>query len=230
MKPNLIFLHGALGSQQQFDVIKNLLHDSFTVHTLNFSGHGGKALPADKLSIPLFAEELKQFITANNLAPANIFGYSMGGYVALYLAHQQPALINSIATLATKFAWSPTTAQAEAKMLNPEKMEEKIPAFAQQLKTTHQPTDWKLLVNAIAEMMLDLGNAPSLTDNMFKHIQQKVLLMVGDNDKMVSIHETEHVYTLLPNSTFNILDNTPHPFEKVNQEMLRDKLVEFFNK
>ena len=225
---NLILLHGALGSQQRFDVLKNLLSNSFNVHTLNFSGHGGKPLPDDKLSIPLFAEELKQFITTNNLAPAHIFGYSMGGYIALYLAHEQPALINNIATLATKFAWSPASAQAEAQMLNPEKMEEKIPAFAQQLKTIHQPTDWKLLVNAIAGMMLDLGNALALTDEMFKHIQQKVLLMVGDNDKMVSIAETEHVYTLLPISAFEILENTPHPFEKVNAELLRDKLVEFF--
>ncbi len=225
---NLILLHGALGSQQQFDALKNLLSKSFSVHAFNFNGHGGNALSADKLSISLFSEELKQFITTNNLAPANIFGYSMGGYVALYLAHEQPSLVKSIATLATKFAWTPATAQAEAKMLNPEKMEEKIPAFAQQLKTTHQPTDWKLLVNAIADMMLDLGDTPSLTDDMFKHIQQKVLLLVGDNDKMVSIAETEHVYTLLPNGGFEILEDTPHTFEKVSQQMLADKLLEFF--
>ncbi len=227
---NLILLHGALGSQQQFDVLKNLLHDSFTVHTFNFNGHGGSTLSHDNFGITLFTEQLKQFITDKNLAPANVFGYSMGGYVALYLAHQQPASINSIATLATKFAWSPTSAQAEARMLNPEKMEEKIPAFAQQLKNTHQPTDWKLLVNAVANMMLDLGNTPALTDEMFKHIQQKVLLMTGDNDKMVSIAETNHVHDLLPDSTFTILENTPHPFEKVNHEMLAEKLVEFFGR
>ena len=54
----------------------------------------------------------------------------MGGYVALQLANKHPKYVQKIITLGTKFAWDKETAAKEVKMLNPEKIEEKIPAFA----------------------------------------------------------------------------------------------------
>jgi hypothetical protein len=38
---NLLFLHGALGAKSQFSEIEELLSGSFSVHSINFSGHGG---------------------------------------------------------------------------------------------------------------------------------------------------------------------------------------------
>ena len=44
---------------------------------------------------------------------ADIFGYSMGGYVALHAARRHPERIGSIMTLGTKFAWDTPTAEKE---------------------------------------------------------------------------------------------------------------------
>lgn len=48
MKPkaDLLLLHGALGSQAQFESLKKDLAPYFRVHVFNFSGHGGN--PTDQ--------------------------------------------------------------------------------------------------------------------------------------------------------------------------------------
>ena len=66
-------------------------------------------------------------------------------------------IINSIVTFGTKFNWSKEAAAKEVKMLNPEVIEEKVPKFAQMLKDTHAPNDWKTLLHKTAAMMKGLG-------------------------------------------------------------------------
>ena len=81
-KPDLILLHGALGSQVQFSELSKKLSSSFTIHTFNFSGYGGR--PIDQApSIELFSQNLIDYIVENDLVSPFVFGYSMGGYVAL---------------------------------------------------------------------------------------------------------------------------------------------------
>jgi esterase/lipase len=125
----LLVLHGALGAQQQFEELKTLLESQFTVHTLNFEGHGGRTSNAP-FSMDLFVENVRDYLQENNLSSCSVFGYSMGGYVALKFAAKFPGTVNEIVTLGTKFGWSPEIALKETAMLNPEKIEEKVPKFA----------------------------------------------------------------------------------------------------
>ncbi len=104
-KPQLLLLHGALGSKKQFSNLKPLLEEKFELFQLDFDGHGdGK--DTKHFSIELFTENLRAFLFENELKAINIFGYSMGGYVALNLAIKHPELVNKIVTLGTKFDWN----------------------------------------------------------------------------------------------------------------------------
>ncbi len=218
-----ILLHGALGAASQFkSLTKQLETQDIKVHTLNFSGHGEKAFSDKGFGIKVFADELLQFLNEERIEQVNIFGYSMGGYVALYLAHQQPGRFNKIITLGTKFDWSPESAIKEVKMLNPEKLLEKVPAFAETLQQRHQPNDWKLLMQKTAEMMLALGDKPLLTKEVLHKIETPVLVCQGDQDNMADINYTEQVASYLPNGKFKLLENTPHPLEKVEAEKIID--------
>jgi pimeloyl-ACP methyl ester carboxylesterase len=95
----LLLLHGAIGSSTQLEALKEQLTPSYNVYTFNFPGHGGSALP-EQFSIPLFAIAVKSYIQEQKLGPVSILGYSMGGYVALYLARHYPELVERIVTLA----------------------------------------------------------------------------------------------------------------------------------
>ena len=87
----------------------------------------------------------------------HFFGYSMGRYAAVCIALKHPDRICSIMTLATVFDWSPERAQKEAAMLDPGKIELKVPAIAETLKHLHGSEKWKSLLQQKAGMMKVFG-------------------------------------------------------------------------
>lgn len=227
----LLLLHGAIGAASQFDKLreelKTELKDKFEIHTMNFSGHGGESMP-DKFSIELFADDVVKYLEKNNLKNIDVFGYSMGGYVALYIASQHSNKLNRIFTTATKFDWNEESSVKESKMLNPAKIEEKIPAFAKALEKRHSPSDWKVILNKTAEMMIDLGKKPVLTDEVLEKIENEVLISVGDKDTMVTLEETANAAGKLKNGKLFIFSETEHPIEKMNVKKLSDEITKFF--
>src|SRR5687767_15043344 len=198
----LLILHGAIGAKDQLQALADTLKDKYTIHTLNFSGHGGKPFPDEGFSIPLFAAEVVNYLEENKIESVNIFGYSMGGYVALYLAKHQPALVGKIITLATKFHWDETIAAKEVKMLDANTITQKVPAFATELEERHHPNDWKDVLAKTKEMLLQLGKSNCLQPGDYKTITTSCLLLLGDKDKMVTIDETVAVQQSLPNARF----------------------------
>lgn len=228
MKQRLLLLHGAIGSGKQLDPLAAVLRENFEIRSINFSGHGGEPFPEEGFSIPLFAREVHSYLARTNNSPANIFGYSMGGYVALYLAKHFPASVNRIFTLATKFDWNESGAAKESGMLVPEKIAEKVQDFARQLQERHAPQDWKAVLRKTSDMMLEMGKTPPLSKEDFKTIPHKAVLSVGDKDKMVSREETQEVSTLLPNASCIILKDVPHPIEQVSPQLLNSELISFF--
>ena len=223
----LLLLHGAIGSSQQFQQLAALLSNVFEVHTLDFSGHGGKPLPAEPFSIELFANDVLTWMQENKIETIDIFGYSMGGYVALYLAKHHPEKVGNVFTLATKFNWYPEGAAREAAMLNPEKIAEKVPAFAKALEQKHGE-NWKTVLTKTAEMMINLGNSPALPLTSLAEIQQPVLISVGDKDNMVTLEESIAAYRSLKNGQLLVLPQTQHPFEKVNAERIAGEIESYF--
>lgn len=225
---DVVLLHGALGSQEQVDTLAEAFSAVGRIYSFSFSGHGGNPF-SRSFSIPQFALELQEFIALNELDRPQIFGYSMGGYVALYLASQQPDVMGSIFTYGTKFNWTPETAKAETQKLNPEIIEEKVPHFAQMLETRHAPEDWKQLLLKTAEMMVGLGNHPTLTQDVFEKIPNQVLITRGTEDQMISREESEYAAALLPNGKFRSFEGMKHPVEKINPEEFLPVLNDFYN-
>jgi len=221
-------LHGAIGSSVQLELLAEKLINDFDIYLLNFTGHGGKPLPEDPFSIEMFADDVTYFIKKNKLERINVYGYSMGGYVALYIARHYPELINKIFTTATKFNWSEETSLKESALLDAEKIQDKLPDFAAQLSARHSPEDWRIVLKKTAEMMLSLGKNRTLTDEDIELIENEVLVSTGDRDNMVSIEETVEVYRKLKNGRLLILPGTKHPVEKIDLGRLSFEIRMFF--
>lgn len=224
MNPVLI-LHGALGSASQLEPVKaSFLQKGINVHTMNFSGHGGEPFQSH-VGIEQFAEDVFRELNNRKLSTVNVFGYSMGGYVALWLARKHPNRIGKVVTLGTKFDWSEESAMKEVKKMNPDKIMEKIPAFARILESRHAPNDWKELMVKTADMMTSLGRSPLLTREVLESIPHPALVCLGDQDDMADRNYSEEVAGFLPNGRFMLLEHTPHPIEKVSLEKLTDIIM-----
>ena len=218
---SLILLHGALGAASQLEPLKKLLQSDFDVHILEFEGHG-QTYSDKPYSIDLFVANLKSYLDLHQLKDVFVFGYSMGGYVALKLAAQYPEYFSKIITLGTKFDWTPESAEKEIKMLNPEKIEEKVPAFAKMLNELHSAIGWKNVMNKTADLMLHLGNGDATPDRLYRKIKTPCLIGVGDSDQMVTPEETKRIVSLIAHAEFYLLENTVHPIDWIDANKLAD--------
>lgn len=225
----LLLLHGAIGSSAQLQSLAEYLSTTYNVYTLDFSGHGGCPGSGESFSMKLFAADVLAFMDKNGLRQVSIFGFSMGGYVGMYLARTYPERINKLITLATKFYWDEAVAAREVKMLDPDKIEQKIPAFAETLKLRHTASGWRQLLAKTAEMMIALGNNNPLKVADYEAINIPVLVMLGDRDKMVTLDETLEVFRALPNGSLCVLPATQHPIEQVDINLLAFTMHHFIS-
>jgi len=223
---SIILLHGALGSSSQLQALAKLLEEKGRkVFLLNFSGHSGRSFSSSGFGIETFANDLLELLNENKIGQTDVFGYSMGGYVALWLAHLHPHRLGKIVTLGTKFDWSPESAEKEIKKMNAEKIEEKIPSFARLLETRHKPNDWKDVLSKTAIMMRALGENPLLTEAVLRDVKSPLQILLGDQDDMADLNFSKQVSAWLPYGSFELLPNTPHPIEKVNLDVIVQKLL-----
>jgi esterase/lipase len=225
----LLLLHGALGSKEQFTALEKALEGTFKVHPLNFSGHGSRPSHQHAFTVQNFAHEVLDWMNESYIKTIDIFGYSMGGYVALWLARFYPDRVGKVYTLGTKLKWNEAEAEKETKMLNPEKVQEKVPVFAQLLADRHGEHEWKSVMSKTALMMKDLAHT-HLSDQDFIKIPHPVLLGRGGQDNMVSFEEIDYVHHLLKNSEFKIYESAEHPIESVPVQLLSSEIERFFAK
>lgn len=223
----LLLLHGALGSKDNFIELTKTLSSDYDVYSLNFNGHGNQQITEDEFSITGFADEVILFLDQNSIESIAVFGYSMGGYVALYLAQNFPNRIDSVFTLATKFDWTIESSIRETKLLNPAVIKEKVPKYAMTLQHLHGDS-WEKLMGATSKLMLSLGASPILKEIDFINIKTPILLAVGDKDVMVSLEETIVVYRLLSSSQLLVLPNTIHPIDRADLVSLSFQMKNFF--
>ncbi|MBF0207346.1 MAG: alpha/beta fold hydrolase [Oligoflexia bacterium] len=91
--PNLLFLHGFMGSHLDWLPIicsLNALNANISkycrIHLINLPGHGGAKIGDKIITFDSVISALKQYIIRETSGPLIYIGYSMGGRIALNLA------------------------------------------------------------------------------------------------------------------------------------------------
>lgn len=220
----ILLLHGALGCSDQFDHWIPLLESEFRVERFDFNGHR-YSTESDQFGMPEFAQQINSFLESKDLQQVDIFGYSMGGYAAIKAA-LSTSRIHSIRTYGTKFDWRPETAERETRMLDPDRMLEKVPAFAAQLEARHSGIGWRNLLGRTAEMMNALGMGGALTASQLQQLSIPVRIGWGTEDRMVGKPESEWAASCIPGAEFVEFERYPHPLE----QLPADRMVDWLSK
>ncbi len=221
---HLVLLHGAMGSRSDFISLLPLLTAHYECHTLNFSGHGGEPF-APNAGIAQYARELDACLENLGLQEVDIFGYSMGGYVALYSSAKGNHRIRSVVCVGTKFLWNEEEARKQQPGLSPAFLKEKAPGYVEQLIKAHGENNWERLLSQTANMMTELGAGAGLTDAMLHAIDIPVVLAVGDKDRMVTKEETFDTAGKIKGAVVRVLENTPHQLERIDPNLLLSLLL-----
>ena len=223
----LVLLHGALGASSQLHPLRDRLQGDHHLVVPDLAGHGPAPLGNASFTIGHFADQVAEAIAAGGGAPAWIFGYSMGGYVALHLAATRPELVAGVVTLGTRLAWSPEVADRECTQLDPVAIEAKVPRFAQTLAERHTAIGWTALLAHTATLLRGLGEHPLVTATSLAAVTCPVRLMLGDRDATATLGQTQEAMRQLPRGEMEVLPATPHPLERVSLDRLEWTLRQF---
>lgn len=116
--PALILLHGFPMNQHVWDEFSEKLSDSYHVITLDLPGFGKSAGLPPGFKLEDVARVLLSFIREKKYSRPIIVGHSLGGYVALAMAEQEPDLFGGLCLFhSTALADSDEKKQSRNKVL-----------------------------------------------------------------------------------------------------------------
>lgn len=227
----LVLLHGALGSSKSMLPISHLMSPSVQTMTIDFPGHGYTPLDEDEFKLDSFATHVVSLLKdVPNHVDIYIFGYSMGGYVASIVARMLPQRIKAVMTLGTKWLWTEEYATKAGRGLDPERIAEKVPAFAASLEALHHSLDWKEVVTKTRDMMSKLGSYNLTPSQLVGDLQLPILFVQGAEDETLTIEETQLICDATRQGEVELLPSTPHAIEKVAQPWLAASLAALLEK
>ncbi len=99
----LVILHGLFGTSDNWATLARRWADHFTVVTVDLRNHG-RSFHADEMNYPVMVEDVVRLMEQEWIHKAHILGHSMGGKVAMHLAHAHPDLVDQllVADIGTK--------------------------------------------------------------------------------------------------------------------------------
>lgn len=99
--PDVVFLHGTSGHLEAFS--RNIaahVDAGFRCHAIDMLGHGYTGKPDYQYEIPRYVEHLAAYLDACGIDRANLAGESLGGWVAGWLASEEPERVISLQLIA----------------------------------------------------------------------------------------------------------------------------------
>jgi pimeloyl-ACP methyl ester carboxylesterase len=216
-KDNLILIHGALGNGKELEPIAHELSRHYATHIYEIPGHGQRKNELALFDLEKIIEDFKLFL--DTIGSSYVFGFSLGGYLALCAAQESNKNIRAVVTLGTKFDWSPAIANQEVKALDLHFLQTKAEGFYTYLLDLHQTHLPQLLV-ATAAFMKKLGEAPILSPKSVKHVRIPVRIVRGGKDKMVSAKESNSIAVNISNGRYFEIPHFIHPIGFLKPEVV----------
>ncbi len=239
----IIILHGLFGSSRNWHQIARELSDTHLVYSLDLRNHG-QSPHSDIMDYPHLAEDVLSFIEQNNFTAVNIIAHSMGGKTALWLALNNPQLIEKlvivdIAPLSYPHDFDNVLNGLQSIPLQTIKSRQDADQYLakfiaekslrqfllQNLQWKEEKYQWRLNLNAISKSIPQITGFPDTSD--VQPFPKRVLFIGGGQSDY--LHKTNQQLTrkLFPYASFSIIKSAGH-WLHAEQPGLFQHLVEVY--
>ncbi|HLJ78188.1 MAG TPA: alpha/beta hydrolase [Acidobacteriaceae bacterium] len=216
----LVLVHGLGGRADDWvNLIPQLVRDHHHVYALDLPGYGRSEWPGNaKYSIAEEAGDVQAFMNKMGLQQTDLAGWSMGGWVAMQAAVNEPQRIRRLvifdsAGLTFGLTWDPSLFVPNT----PEKLQTlddllmphgapPVPKFVQraifQFEKKH---GWVVQRNMDSMLMGD-----DLLDNKLGALKMPMLIIWGKQDHLIPVSEGEAIHHAVPQSELQVFDGCGH--------------------
>jgi len=231
----LVLVHGLGATAESWaGPMTALIRRGYRVYAIDLLGFGRSDCPDVDYSITLQTQILEQFFDSQNLASADLGGWSMGGWVALKFALTLPDRVRRLfvvdsAGLTFELPFGPAVfqpatvedAQRLLMLLTP--YAGYLPRFmARDLIRYMRPTRW--VVQRAMQSMMWGGD---LLDDKLQAMRVPVLVVWGKQDRLIPSTCGEEMHRQMPHSRFVMLDGCGHMLPVEGSRKLVAEIVRF---
>jgi pimeloyl-ACP methyl ester carboxylesterase len=226
-RETILLLPGLLGAiDMQWRNFIRPLTTEFAVVLMDLRGHGLSQNKDAGLQPERMVQDIVGLLKFLDLGAVHVAGYDLGGYLGLLLALAQPRRIATLLMQGTKFYWTEDAVKKMRAQLDPDKMSEAVPAYADQLVQSHGGRHWRELVRQAADLLGYLSQE-GITEGMAGQTQCPVLVSVGDRDEIVPVMEAQRLSRLIPRGGLLVLPGVRHPFHTIRPVPLLPMMQHF---
>ncbi len=218
----MLLLHGSRSAASVLNPLATALGNANTFIPLNMLGHGGRPIP-DTLSVKAMAEDILEQMDERGIDAAYIFGYSFGGYLALYLSRFYPERVLGVITLATKVIFDEHTVNLFTKLSSVNRIRAHESRLAE-MNTLYPSTNWEPLVEQLAAIYTELGKHPALSEADFKLMERPTLVISANQDQIVPWSESLRLAVSIPGAHHFTFAGVAHPLEIIPITLLKDAI------
>ena len=218
---DVLLLHGWGCSAKHFAQIFQDLARDYRVTVIDFPAHGQSGRPPEPWGVPDFAACVKDLMEQLDIAPCDIIAHSFGGRVALWLAANEPHLVNRLVITGGAGIKKPQTEEAKKRSEEYKKKKEKL------LGLTKLPLVGGMAQKSLKALQEKYGSADynALDDEMKKtfvkvisedlspllpKIQASTLLIWGENDTETPLWMGQKMEREIKDAGLVIFENDDH--------------------
>ncbi len=233
----VVLVHG-LGSRAEdwANLMPQLKQAGFHVYAIDLLGYGRSARPADAAySIAEEAQYVEDFIAQRGLEKVDLVGWSMGGWVTMRVALDQPERIGRLVLCNaagirfvpsfTIFDFEPTTIPAVQhlyRLLMPQPTD--LPDFlARDMVSKFKRLNW--VVDRSARSMF---RGDDLLDGKLGALQMPTLIIWGKQDHLIPLATGISLHEQIPQSVLEIYDGCGHLAPGQCASRIAPRMVDFF--
>jgi len=234
--PPVVLVHGLGGRAEEWlDLAHYLAKSGYRVYLPDLLGYGNSEKPAEfSYSVRDEATIVVGFIDSLGLKQVDLGGISMGGWIVQVVASEHPDHIRRLmlfdsAGIHEPPSWdtrlfTPAT-DAEVRQLNallyPHPFP--VPGFvARDILRIINQNGW-VIRRAVASML----TGSDTSDELLPKLKMPVLIVWGEEDRIMPLHQGEKMHRLIPQSQFEVCPGCGHLSPMQCSSQIGPSVVEF---
>ncbi len=217
--PPVLLVHG-LGSRAEdwANLMPLLAAGGYHVYAIDLLGYGRSDKPADAAySISQEAGIVEAFLQSRQLERVNLAGWSMGGWIAMRVALDDPKRVSRLMLFdAAGLRFTPNYDMHEFEPKTPEQLQDlysrltpnakKMPDFlSRAMLRRAQQSNW-----VIARSARSMFTGDDLLDGKLGALKMPVLIVWGKADALIPVATAVSMHTQIPQSTLELVDGCGH--------------------
>jgi pimeloyl-ACP methyl ester carboxylesterase len=222
----LVLLHGGLHTiDLSFGALIPRLADSHRVIAVELQGHGRTADIDRVPTYPDLADDVAALLDHLGVDRADVFGFSLGGLVAIELGLRHPHRVDRLVLAAVSYrpdGGHDLSDPASVRMPTPAEFAE---MEAEYRRIAPDPDNWEA---SHAKLNGIVHTAPGWSADDMRRLAASVLLVIGDTD-FIRIEHAAEMLELIPDAQLAVLPKTRHTEVLLRTEVLAPMVAHFLS-